>query len=166
MLEVLVDGYREAIWMVGPREILPDFNLLPRTEGEVRAIKEKADWHISEGDRELYRIAEDVMGLYHPGHSDRPFRFNKYQIFVYFIQAGDYGPIKIGFSNNPYRRAQALQVANPELLRVVLTYPAKPDTERDTHRLFRKFKIGGEWYHPQPALVEYIKRARIYLYGE
>jgi pyridoxal biosynthesis lyase PdxS len=77
---------------------------------------------------------------------------------VYFIRVGDDGPIKIGRTNgNPLARLAALQISSPFELRIIATIaPAGVMIENGLHRLFSHLHIRGEWFSPEPELLEYI----------
>lgn len=76
--------------------------------------------------------------------------------FVYFIQEGMDGPIKIGRSTDPWKRLEALQSGNPRPLRLIAATRVGKSVhilERDLHRDFRDLHLLGEWYSPGPELV-------------
>jgi Meiotically up-regulated gene 113 len=68
------------------------------------------------------------------------------ETFVYFIQAGDHGPVKIGFSNKPDRRLPQLQTGNHRDLQLRHVIPGDKDTERELHERFADARIRGEWF--------------------
>ena len=74
--------------------------------------------------------------------------------FIYFISDGDF--IKIGFATDWRARRKELQIANPRLLTPLLILEGGHRMERHLHWLFRDHRINGEWFHPAPALLEYI----------
>jgi len=72
-------------------------------------------------------------------------------MFVYFIQSGIDGPIKIGKANDIEKRRQDLQVGNPMELTVLLAIPCKSSKhaegmEKQIHRRFKRSHIRGEWF--------------------
>lgn len=77
--------------------------------------------------------------------------------FVYFIQAGLRGPIKIGWSSNVKQRMTSAQVDNHEELRLRVTAPGGPQIEARLHVVFNAAWIRGEWFHPVPELLELIE---------
>lgn len=79
--------------------------------------------------------------------------------WVYFVQAGEGGPIKIGRSADLEARVSALQTANANVLRVIGKYPGRSAVERGLHTLFAKYRTrdGGEWFHPSPELMAFIR---------
>ncbi|HEY6015704.1 MAG TPA: GIY-YIG nuclease family protein [Gaiellaceae bacterium] len=72
--------------------------------------------------------------------------------FVYFVQRGADGPIKVGFSATPLRRIAQLQTSSAELLHVLATVPGGPSLERELHALFAKHRLASEWFSPHPQL--------------
>jgi hypothetical protein len=66
--------------------------------------------------------------------------------FVYFIQHGDYGPVKIGVAADPEQRRRELQTGNPEQLAIRATVPGGRTLEVDLHRRFKDWHIQGEWF--------------------
>lgn len=77
--------------------------------------------------------------------------------FVYFIQAGLSGPIKIGWSANVKQRLAAAQVDNHEDLVLRATTPGGPALEARLHVVFHAAWIRGEWFRPVTQLVEMIE---------
>lgn len=76
--------------------------------------------------------------------------------YVYAIQAGENGPIKIGITTWPADRILTLQQGNAEELRGIAAWPSLPVEEKDIHREFAYARIRGEWFHPVPDLVEMV----------
>lgn len=72
---------------------------------------------------------------------------------VYFVQMGDDGPIKIGFSSVIERRVSHMQNGNPYPLRLLRTMPGGPADERKLHHRFARWRLQGEWFEPTPELV-------------
>lgn len=79
---------------------------------------------------------------------------------VYFIQAEDGGPIKIGYSekrSGVAARLGSLQTGNPRKLvvRHVQDAPRGHVDERDLHERFARYRLNGEWFLnvPEVAMV-------------
>src|SRR5205823_4980342 len=53
--------------------------------------------------------------------------------FVYFIQSGEHGPIKIGLSIDPIQRAPQLQTGNPDKLLLRHVIPGDAAIEKKLH---------------------------------
>jgi hypothetical protein len=85
---------------------------------------------------------------------------------IYFIQAGDAGPIKIGYVTEEddafvEMRVRLMQTGNPERLCVLATKFGGLDVERELHARFAEGRIRGEWFRADtPGLAEEIARAK------
>lgn len=66
--------------------------------------------------------------------------------YVYFIQHGEYGPVKIGVAVDPLQRRRELQTGNPEQLHIRAMVPGAHDLEGQLHRRFAEWHIQGEWF--------------------
>lgn len=66
--------------------------------------------------------------------------------FVYFIQDGRDGPVKIGYSSDPERRLAQLQTGNPRALELRHVIPGDRVLESDFHRRFEPARIRNEWF--------------------
>lgn len=78
---------------------------------------------------------------------------------IYFIQCGNSGPIKIGFTTDGglRKRLRSLQIGNHELLRVLKTVCGDHAEERALHSRFASSRIRGEWFHPTDELLRHIE---------
>lgn len=75
-------------------------------------------------------------------------------VWVYFIQGVDGGPIKIGRTKDPEKRLRDLQVASPVKLVIRRTFFTERDSdEKDLHSAFSVLRLHGEWFAPHPALA-------------
>jgi hypothetical protein len=77
--------------------------------------------------------------------------------FIYFVQSGENGPIKIGFSNRPDRRLPELQTGNPRELVLRHVIPGDTSVERQLHTRFEPARIRGEWFGREylPVIVTF-----------
>lgn len=73
--------------------------------------------------------------------------------YVYFIQRGNDGPVKIGFSRNPRVRIRKLQEASGDRLRCLCVAPGTFELERRTHLALHHHRIAREWFHPAPDVL-------------
>lgn len=73
--------------------------------------------------------------------------------FVYFIQAGHDGPIKIGIADDPEQRVRELQTGNPFRLEIRRVVPGGVGGEQALHALFAHVQLEGEWFAPVPELL-------------
>lgn len=80
--------------------------------------------------------------------------------FVYFIQAGDNGPVKVGWARDVSHRLRDHQIGNPYDLSVIATVMAsRRALEGEFHRALRGYHMRGEWFrwaHPFSAMVKKI----------
>lgn len=76
--------------------------------------------------------------------------------FVYFVQQGDDGPIKIGLAIDVGKRLDHLMAANSAELIVKAIIPGSVELESELHLRFARHVIRGEWFRPAPEIVEYI----------
>lgn len=77
--------------------------------------------------------------------------------FVYFVQAGVGGPIKIGWSAQVKQRLASAQVDNHEELILRAMVPGGPQVEARLHAVFASASLRGEWFRPVKALVELVE---------
>lgn len=78
--------------------------------------------------------------------------------YVYLIQCGQNGPIKIGTAWNPFRRMKLLQTGNHRrlFLRAVFI-DTNPSLEFVLHEHFKESRIRGEWFRPTIELNDFIE---------
>lgn len=74
---------------------------------------------------------------------------------VYFVQMGDDGPIKIGYTQRDKIKARlsVLQTGSPYGLHLRRLITATRETEAAAHRFFSDLRIRGEWFCPDPDLL-------------
>ncbi len=75
---------------------------------------------------------------------------------VYFIQQGENGPIKIGYSSNPAKRLQTLSTASPYPLRILKVVAGGKTLEQEFHARFMSCQLEGEWFAPDDTLLDFI----------
>lgn len=82
--------------------------------------------------------------------------------WVYFIECGEGGPIKIGIAQSVYSRMAALQSANPHPLECLVAVERIEARflEEALHERFAEHHIRGEWFRPAPELVALIDAFR------
>lgn len=80
--------------------------------------------------------------------------------YVYFLQAFDGGPIKIGNSIRPHIRAReiAREIGKPVVLLAVVD--GRSDFENHIHRRLRDFNDHHEWFHATPEVFALIEQAK------
>lgn len=96
-------------------------------------------------------------------HEDEaPLRAHAREVFgtyVYFIECGPRGPIKIGHAAHPGQRLAGLQGSNPIPLRIVRLLYGGRERERILHKKFAKTRLNGEWFRRTKRLLAYIATA-------
>lgn len=79
---------------------------------------------------------------------------------IYFILEGDLderGAIKIGFTaGSPQARLENFQTGNSSPLSLLGSLPGTKQDEVFMHRLFRPWKIRGEWYRLSDRLLTFV----------
>jgi hypothetical protein len=83
--------------------------------------------------------------------------------WVYFVQSGgEFGPVKIGITNNIAKRLEALNTHGPEPVRCLhkldcgSTAEARA-MESNLHHLFAAHRIHGEWFRWNDEFVDLLK---------
>ena len=82
--------------------------------------------------------------------------------WLYFIECGQDGPIKIGIASCVFSRLASLQSSNPHPLQCLVAVERKVAKflEADLHDRFAESKIHGEWFEPTPELRTLIEAFR------
>jgi hypothetical protein len=85
---------------------------------------------------------------------EREAEFGPMQATVYFAQAGEGGPIKIGITSGTLKsRIAQIQNGNPAKITVrAAIFGATAKDERELHKKFSKRRMQGEWFEPCPEL--------------
>lgn len=77
---------------------------------------------------------------------------------VYYVRCGGAGGlIKIGKAVDPRKRLSQLQTGSGETLTLLAVEPGGLDVERRRHRQFRAYRVRGEWFRAEPALLRHIE---------
>lgn len=72
-----------------------------------------------------------------------------------YLAGGDAGPLKIGFSKDPYTRVESFQCGNHQDLRVIAKRDGTQVDERETHERLKEHRVKGEWFDRWAALDEF-----------
>lgn len=75
---------------------------------------------------------------------------------VYFVQQGNGGPIKVGTTNDLQRRLAQLQTASPSDLVLIAVAPGGAELEASIHARCAEFRLRGEWFRAEDALLDAI----------
>ncbi len=86
--------------------------------------------------------------------------FSHWGPFIYFLQAQEAPPVKIGTSSNIPQRVAALQPswATPLIVRTVIRGGRKE--ERGLHYLFREHRLHGEWFANADEILTFANQVR------
>lgn len=76
--------------------------------------------------------------------------------YVYFIQAVNGGPIKIGIAYSPEERLAQIQNMSPVQLRILGVRRGGAQHEAELHKLFAASRLHGEWFEPSAELTRFI----------
>ena len=85
------------------------------------------------------------------GHKQTP-------AFVYFIQQGADGPIKIGATRSIEKRIKTPQTGSHVALSVLAVVPGGFELERDLHHELMEHQLEGEWFAPTPEVMAAAQR--------
>lgn len=83
--------------------------------------------------------------------------------YVYFISAaiGDHrNDIKIGYSNNPFKRFNTFKTGNSCIRSILFVVKGGQDVEISLHRLFDKFHAQGEWFTECEEMIIYLEKIK------
>jgi hypothetical protein len=78
------------------------------------------------------------------------------QTYVYFIQEGPQGNIKIGMSNDPIARMQSIQRSHARQLELLGVIEGGLNLEKRLHKQFKDNWVRYEWFEPVSHLVDFI----------
>lgn len=84
----------------------------------------------------------------------------RYRGYVYFVQAGTVGPIKIGTSVSVKDRVASIQVHCPERLFVLGVIRGGIIIEQAMHRRFAAHRLHHEWFEPNPHIFAFLRRCK------
>lgn len=109
-----------------------------------------------------YGQALEALAVFRASHGDigavprfRP-PADERRRFVYFVQRGDNGPIKIGVSYDVIARVKTLQTGCAETLTLLRVAEAGAYAEAELHAKLRQHRLSGEWFMPHPDVLECI----------
>lgn len=77
---------------------------------------------------------------------------------IYFIQLGDNGRIRIGYSKDPTKRLKTLQTGVPDALNLLGVLNGDKAREEAIHQRFSDLRAHGEWFEPSVELVDFIRQ--------
>lgn len=84
-------------------------------------------------------------------------REDERQPVIYFVQAENGGPVKVGYAQDLAARLVGLQTSHPEKLVVIATMTGDESTERELHARFAHLRVRGEWFSPGADLMAFVR---------
>ena len=78
--------------------------------------------------------------------------------YIYFIQSGEDGPIKVGFAKSVRPRLVTLQMGNPVKLRLLHQEMGSMADEARWHERLLRFRVRGEWFRPNAIIDKHIAK--------
>lgn len=80
--------------------------------------------------------------------------------YVYFIQRGVRGPVKIGWAKKPEKRLRELQTGASGRLQLLVKVPGGQQLEHQYHREFAEHRLQGKWFEWCPPIRQKIEQLR------
>jgi hypothetical protein len=96
----------------------------------------------------------EAAPLLRRAHREHP----EWWTYIYVIQAGEGGPVKIGRTVNPAERLKTLQQASAAPLIGVACWRGLAVEEKQLHTEYTHAHLRGEWFEPEPELLEFARR--------
>jgi hypothetical protein len=121
------------------------------TERDAKRIAEQKMFYINERNNRRYKRStgtlEFIMSiLWNDGSS-----------YVYCLQAGDTGRIKIGWTRTPAKRFSTFKTHSPERPKLLGIWRGDAEDERAIHAQFADLRCNGEWFEPSVELLQFIR---------
>ena len=108
--------------------------------------------------RRNMEMIHSVYGKFERGHPDEPLPpIVQAQGEIYFILNPVTDCVKIGFSANPRERLTTLQTGNSASLTLIATVPGTIKQERQLHKRFSAYRVGGEWFDYSSEIAQYLR---------
>lgn len=77
--------------------------------------------------------------------------------FIYAIENAE-GAVKIGLANDPLRRLYEIRVASVSACELISYIEGGRDLEVRLHHQFSPWRIRGEWFRKEGAVLEFVER--------
>ena len=82
-------------------------------------------------------------------------------MYVYFVQASHTKLIKIGRTNDVYKRIRSLRTVVPDNVKLLGCVQEQTYTESSIHKMFATEREHGEWFRPSQRILKFIKEKAI-----
>lgn len=80
------------------------------------------------------------------------------EMVVYFVRAGNKGPVKIGTSAVLSKRLSALRHPLIDNLKLLATVDGGRGKERELHKRFKRYHLKGEWFKFEGELAKFVAK--------
>lgn len=80
--------------------------------------------------------------------------------WIYFVQAGAGGPIKIGWTVDPQKRLEQLQTGSHIRLFILGAIEGSTAGESTLHKRWSEYRIRGEWFEAAPEIIDFVMANR------
>ena len=77
--------------------------------------------------------------------------------WLYLMQIGDEGPVKIGVTHDVEARRKTLSTASPYPINVRFIGVGLAHRERMLHARFDHLRMNGEWFRSSPEIFDYFR---------
>jgi hypothetical protein len=128
------------------------FGFVPGSESPAYAVLSSGKWQ----SLDVHGILHDEVARYIADYVPP----SSCEGFVYFVQAGAGGPIKVGWSQDVARRIAELQTANAHRLLLLGTLPGRMEKEAAVHTALAHLRLEGEWFRDAPELRALLRQGR------
>lgn len=101
--------------------------------------------------------ARKISGATGGAISIKQIRTRQHEPRVYFVEAGENGPIKVGVVYADMRqRMNEIQICCPQPIRILGTTPGGYGLEAAIKHELRAYRIHGEWFERHPFVEQFI----------
>jgi len=108
---------------------------------------------LTERIREAVRVLNVAAALKAKDKSKPPTKTQ----YLYLMQSGINGPVKVGVAVDVEARRRQLQTGNPFHISVLSVIPNASHREFELHDLFGHFRLEGEWFEPIQEIFDWFK---------
>lgn len=88
-----------------------------------------------------------------------PYRDVDDNVWLYFIQGEEGGPINIASTIDPKRRLRDLQSGSPRELRILCQLEIRPAHARELSAILERARLRGTWYQPDEIVASALAAA-------
>jgi len=146
-----VEELRDKMWEVAAVRWIAEATSLGREE-VYKSLCDQVQAMLAGAENALGRVEKASTQVQQPASE-----LTESVSYVYAIQVGRNGPIKIGTTkNSPESRMAALQTGHHEKLQLLGAVEGDQAIERGAHEALRAYRLHGEWFGPSDAVLAYV----------